>query len=103
MNLSNKYQELIMVLTNFLDGSITVDILQTFVWEVIDYFSTNEKRDLPAEEEFEKVFWHVVWQVQHMATKDHLDNGSVWKELEEALLFLKGERKLPEEYIGQRP
>lgn len=103
MNLSEKYQELIMLLTQFLNGTLASDVLQKFVWEVIDFFSTTEKRDLPPVEEFEKVFWYVVWEVQHLATEDHLEDGSAQQVLEGALTFLKGERSLPEEYIGRRP
>ncbi|HHK60956.1 MAG TPA: hypothetical protein ENJ73_04420 [Desulfobacterales bacterium] len=103
MNLSKKYQELIVLLTQFLNGTLDADVLQKFVWEIIDYFSSAEKRDLPPVEEFEKVFWYVVWEVQHLATEDHLDDGTAQRELKEALAFLKGERSFPEEYIGRRP
>ncbi|MCF6355739.1 MAG: hypothetical protein L3J26_11670 [Candidatus Polarisedimenticolaceae bacterium] len=103
MNLPEKYQELIMLLTKFLSGALAADVLQKFVWEVIDFFSTTEKRDLPPLEEFEKVFWYVIWEIQHLATEDHLEDGSARQVLEEALTFLKGDRDLPEEYIGRRP
>lgn len=103
MNLSEKYQELMTLLTQFLSDALDADVLQEFVWEVIDYFSTTEKRDLPPVEEFEKVFWYVVWQVQHLVTEDHLDDGTARKELEKALAFMKGEQCFPEEYIGRRP
>lgn len=103
MNLSEKYQELVMLLTQFLSGTLTADVLQKFVWEVIDYFSTTEKKDLPPVEKFEKVFWYVIWEVQHLATEDHLEDGTAQQVLEEALTFLKGDRRLPDEYIGRRP
>ena len=103
MNLSEKYQELIVLLTQFISGTVAADVLQTFAWEIIDFFSTTDKSDLPPEEEFEKVFWYVVWEVQHLATEDHLEDGSALQGLEEALAFLKGDRSLPEEYIGRRP
>ncbi|VAW82585.1 hypothetical protein MNBD_GAMMA13-286 [hydrothermal vent metagenome] len=103
MNLSKKYQELIMLLTQFINGTLDADVLQKFVWEVIDYFSSTEQIDLPPVEEFEKVFWYVVWEVQHLATDDHLEDGVAQRELKDALAFLKGEQNLPEECIGRRP
>ncbi len=103
MNLSEKYQELIILLTPFLNGTLAADDLQKFVWEIIDYFSSTEKKDLPPIEEFEKVFWYAVWEVQHLATEDHLEDGSAQQELKDALTFLKGERSFPKEYIGRRP
>ena len=103
MNLSEKYEELITLLTNFLSGTLAADVLQEFAWEVIDFFSTAKKRDLPPVEELERVFWYVIWEVQHLATEDHLADGSARQVLEEALAFLKEEKSLPEEYIGRRP
>ena len=103
MNLSEKYHELIVLLTKFLSGALGADVLQEFIWEVIDYFSVTEKKDLPPEEEFERVFWYVVWDVQHLATEDHLEDGVAQRELREALAFLRGELNLPEEYVGRRP
>lgn len=103
MNLTKKKHELIVLLTQFLDGDLAAYRLQKFAWEVIDYFSATEKQGLPPVAEFEKVFWYVVWEVQHLVTEDHLEDGAAKQELEEALAFLKGERNLPEEYIGRRP
>ena len=103
MDLSEKYHELISLLSQFLIGDIPADTLQAFVWEAIDYFSSADKRDLPPKEDFEKVFWYVVWEVQHLLSEDHLEDGSAQRELEEALEYLKGEQSLPEEFIGRRP
>ncbi len=103
MNLTEKYQELIVILTEFLRGAKSADVLQTFAWEMINYFSTTRKDDLPQEEKFEKVFWYVIWEVQHLVTDDHLTDGRVRQELEDALVFLKGEQSLPDDYIGRRP
>jgi hypothetical protein len=103
VNVSEKYQELTTLLAQFLKGTLSADVLRTFVWEVINFFSSTKKRNLPPVEEFEKVFWYVVWEVQHLATEDHLADGSALSVLEDALTFLKREQNLPEEYIGRRP
>lgn len=103
MNLEEKRQEFVALLSDFLNDAVSVDVLQEFVWDVINYFSTTPKRDLPPSAEFEKTFWYVIWQVQHLATEDHLSDGSAFPELKEALEYLQGGKDLPDEYVGRRP
>ena len=98
-----KKEELTSALEKFLDGNLSCGYMQEFTWDIIDHFSSSDKRKLPKEENFERVFWYAIWQVQHLATEDHISDGSAKVELKETLAYLRGELNLPDEYIGRRP
>lgn len=53
-------------------------------------------------EDSEGVFWYVIWEVQRLATEDHLDDGNAQQVLGEALTFLKEGQSLPVESIRRR-
>ena len=103
MNLEEKVRELVLVLSGFLNGSVQVDKLQTFVWEVIEYFTSTPKDALPPLADFENVFWYAIWQIQHLATDDHVADGTACRELAEVLEYLQGQKELPKDYFGRRP
>lgn len=103
MKLQQKNEELITILTNFLNGVIDAKELQSFVWEIIDYFTDTESDKLPPEEDFENVFWYTIWQIQHLCTEDHIKDGTAQKELVETIAYLKGIKQIPSYCFGHRP
>jgi len=103
MELKEKFQELLLLLTGFVSGQKSGDELQSFAWEVIEYFTDTPLNELPAEEEFEKVFWYAIWNIQHLCDDSHQDNGTAKRELSEVLAYMRGEKEIPDCCIGRRP
>jgi len=102
MDISNKQQELIAILSDFLTGTGSVNELNRFVWEVIGYFSSHPSDIGQAGKDSEKVFWYVIWQLQHLALEDTIEEN-MRRELLSSLQYLKGEKELPINYVGTRP
>ena len=103
MNLQKKRGELYNLISSFLDNQSNIKELQSFAWEVIDYFTKNPVKELPPEESFENVFWYAIWQIQHLCTEDHVMDGSAYRELKKILEYLKGTKPLPKDCFGKRP
>jgi len=103
MNLIKKKEGLIELLNGYIAGNIPCLQLQSFAWEVIDYFSSSDILELPIRQPWEREFWFSIWQITHLADHEHEKNGLTKRELEKALSYLKGETQMPSSYIGERP
>lgn len=102
MNLIEKKNELIKLISKYLNNQATLGELQEFAWEIIEYFS-NKKNELPARQDFEKEFWYTIWQIQHLADEAHEKKGITKQVFVDALDYLKKNKKIPATYIGLRP
>ncbi|MDA3798969.1 MAG: hypothetical protein PF692_07805 [Kiritimatiellae bacterium] len=100
MNLFNKLNELVSLLQRYLSGEVSIEALNEFVWEVIDFFDKSNSNDLPKQCEFEREFWYAVWQIQHLVGEEE---KLVRKEITEMLGYLTNENTMPKEYEGRRP
>ncbi len=103
MNLQSKKKELIDLLRNYLSGKATLIELNSFANDVIDYFTVTEKNQLPLSQRFEKEFWYVIWQIQHLADVEHENVGVTAREFSKALDYLEGKKKMPDNFVGKRP
>lgn len=102
MNLLEKRKELINLLERYKDKRSSLMDLQKFAEEILDFFS-DRKNKLPSKQKFEKEFWYAIWQIQHLADKNHEKEGVTLRELSNALDFLVGNKTIPSSYIGDRP
>lgn len=103
MELKNKKNQLIDMLSLYLRGKKSLDEVNSFAWEVINHFSTQDKKKLPPVEDFEKEFWYAIWQIQFIADSTHENEGVTKREFERILGFMKKERELPSQFYGSRP
>lgn len=103
MNLSAKRNELIILISGYLNNQYTLTSLQKFAWDIIDYFNVNKKTELPPYQSFEKEFWYAIWQIQHLADEEHEHEGVTKKVLTEALEYLQKKKNIPNDYEGKRP
>lgn len=97
-----KKKELITLLEGYKDKKSSLNDLQKFAEEILDFFS-DRKNKLPSKKKFEKEFWYAIWQIQHVADAEHEKEGITFQELSNALDFLVGNKKIPSSYIGDRP
>ncbi len=103
MNLVEKKNELIDLLSKYLKNQATLENLQEFSWEIIEYFSKGKKNELPGFQNFEKEFWYTIWQIQHLADEEHEKDGITKKVLLESLDYLEKKKKIPDSFVGIRP
>ncbi len=103
MKLSDKKTELINLILMCLDNKCTLESLQEFAWEIIDYFNTTKKTALPPYQDFEKEFWYTIWQIQHLADQEHEKEGITIKILIGALEYLQKKKKIPDSFVSRRP
>jgi hypothetical protein len=103
MNLDKKKKELIKLISEYLNNQNSLENLQKFSWDMIEYFSKNKKNELPPYQDFEKVFWYTIWQIQHVADEEHEKEGITKKILSDALDYLENKKSMPENFIGLRP
>jgi hypothetical protein len=100
MNLECKLNELTRLIQQFLDGSESLERLNDFVWDVIDYFSDSRSEELPPVFTSEREFWYAVWRVQHLVGEA---DDLLKEELPTILSYLRKEIQLPKECEGRRP
>lgn len=103
MDLIRKFDDLLKLLIDFKDDRASNHQLRSFAWDVIDYFTDTPSNELPAEEKFERVFWYTIWQIQHLCDESHQNDGATKRELLKTLAYMRGEKKLPENFVGRRP
>ena len=102
MDILKKKQELINLISGYLDNRVTSDDLRKFSWEMIHFFSKN-KSELPPYQDFENEFWYTIWQIQHLVDAEHEKENVTNKILLDALDYLKSKKKMPVTFIGKRP
>jgi hypothetical protein len=98
-----KKNELIELISEYLENRASLENLQLFSWEMIEYFSKSKKTELPPYQDFEQEFWYTIWQIQHLADKEHEKEGITRTVLLEALDFLKKKKEMTKSFIGLRP
>jgi len=90
------------LISKYLENKTSLETLQKFSWEMIEFFS-DKKNKLPPYHDFEKELWYAIWQIQHLADEEHEKEGMTTKVLSEALDYLKSKKKIPEAFVGTRP
>lgn len=103
VDVEEKKRELIDLITGYLAKNVTTQELLEFVWSVIDFFTFTSKKSLPKDQQNEKEFWYAIWEIQHLADTGHELDGVTEKTLKDALDYLKGIKKMPNDFIGKRP
>lgn len=103
MDLRTKRDELINLIRLFLDKKKTVKELRDFSWEMIDQFSNINEKNIPPFEEIENVLWFAVWQLQHLADEEHMNDGTLERELKTTLGYLLNQIPMPADAYGLRP
>lgn len=93
MNFNDKKLELASLIQLFLKNKKSIQDLQSYAWNSIDEFYENN----------EKVFWYAIWQIQHLASEDHLKDGTLKRELEETLKYLLNQEPFPRSFTGEYP
>ncbi|MGI8543976.1 MAG: hypothetical protein ACR2MD_10960 [Aridibacter sp.] len=94
MNLSIKHSKLIHLLSQYLDNQIGYEPLNDFAWEIIDYFTENKVSNSSLNQDSENAFWYAIWQIQHLADKEHSDEGLTKREFSDILSYLNGDKIL---------
>lgn len=100
VGLLEKKNELIYLILKYLNNEKTLQNLQEFAWETIEFFNKSE---LSPCQEFEKEFWYAIWQIQHLSDEEHEKDGVTQKALSDALDYLENKKSIPENFIGRRP
>ena len=77
MNLNDRKSELASLIDLFLKNKKSIQALQAYAWHVIDEFSDSEIAKSSKCEIGENVFWYAIWQVQHLASEDHLRDATL--------------------------
>lgn len=103
MDLLEKKNELIILIFDHCENRTSLEDLQKFAWDIIDYFNKSKKTDLPIYQKFENELWYTIWQIQHLADEEHENDGVTKKTLLEALDYLKGNKEFPKTCSGTRP
>lgn len=103
MDINKKKKELIQIISLFLSHKKSLQDLQGFAWDVIDWFVEHRNDTLPTVQENEGVFWYVIWQMQHLANKEHENDGTLLRELRNSLDYLLNRLPCPKEKFGTRP
>ena len=103
MNLDELYEQLVVLLQQFLDEEQSPELLNEFAWRIIDYFTETPEEELPPVADYERQFWYAVWQIQHLCDQDHIADGTALKELMVALSYLEGKVDMPASLVAKRP
>lgn len=101
MNLNEKFEELIKLTKKYLARQVEPAALSQFAWEVITFFSSTARENMPSEQGFEPEFWYAVWQIQHLAGES--DDSLMRSQISKTLEYLEGRQILPRECAGSRP
>jgi hypothetical protein len=102
MNFNKKKSQLINLIELFLKGEKSTIDLQNYTWNTIDDFSA-EKWDKSVDDRDENVFWFAIWQIQHLASEDHLKDGTLTRELKLTLKYLLNQMPISKTIIGRPP
>ncbi len=102
MKVYKKTIELIDLLNAYIKNEANYQTLHEFSWDVIEKYVEKDSDKAPLSNQ-EKIFWHSIWQLQHLADKEHENDGTLKREAIELLGYLSGRKQIPAELVGKRP
>ncbi len=103
MKIEKEKLELKKLIKNYIQNKASLDDLNQFAWNKIDYFATNKDVLPPYEENDEGEFWYAIWQIQHLVGEDHQKDEILKNELNNILDFFNKKKPLPKSNYGKRP
>ena len=63
----------------------------------------KDKSELPSTYDFEKEFWYAIWEINHLADKEHEKDDTTDRELKKSLDYLTHPKKMPSNLGGTQP
>ncbi len=103
MNMKTEKEKLKDLIQSYLEKKSTCEDLNRYAWEKIDYFSSNENKIPPYDEENEGEYWYAIWQIQHLADSEHEKDGILQAELSNIMEYFEKKKPLPRNFYGKRP
>lgn len=101
--IEQKSQQLVFYASRFLRGQLPHHELHLFIWDTLEEWATLSGRPLEPPAYQEKVFWHLLHQLEYWPEQQLLQNRKLKRNLQSCLRFLAGKGLRPENCVGLRP
>ena len=102
MNYSKKKLEVAFLIKQFLNRRKTINELQEYSWKIISEYSLKKQTETMIDPDG-SIFWFAVWQIQHLSDKEHLEDGTLERDLEKTLKYLLNQDPIPPGIYGIPP
>ncbi|NGX39881.1 MAG: hypothetical protein KR126chlam1_01218 [Chlamydiae bacterium] len=103
MNMEKEKTDLKKIIYGYFQKTVSLEDLNAYAWEKIQDYSKC-KASLPEyDEKLEGEYWYAIWQIQHLADSEHLDDGLLQQKLLDILAIFDKKKSLPRKFYGKRP
>nr|WP_136251502.1 hypothetical protein [Ningiella ruwaisensis] len=101
--IDEKAKQLVFYLELYWQDKVAFKEMDAFIWDVLEEWNLIKNTDCQIYTHKERVFWHIIYQVQYVGGHSLRFDESVREEMEIFNLYLKNERPCPLDVVGMRP
>jgi len=98
-----KSEQLAFFLESYWRDGIAFNEMERFIWDILEEWSTVLNTDQQMYSHKERVFWHIIYQIQFVGGHSLRHEASIRDEVQLFTLYLKGGAPCPLDVIGMRP
>ena len=98
-----KAEQLAFYLEAYWRDSVAFKEMDSFIWDTLEEWSTLNDTDCQMYTHKERVFWHVIYQVQFVGGHSLRHDSTIRDEVQLYTLYLKGSSPCPLDVVGMRP
>lgn len=101
--IDEKSRQLVFYASRFLRGQLPHNELHLFIWDTLEEWAALSNRPLSPPAYQERVFWHLLHQLEYWPEQQLLHNKKLKRNLQLCLGFLAGKGLRPQNCVGLRP
>lgn len=98
-----KAEQLAFYLESYWQDGVAFKEMDSFIWDILEEWSMLTNRDHQMYTHKERVFWHIIYQIQFVGGHSLRHDVTIRDEIQLYTLYLKGEQPCPLDVIGMRP
>jgi len=100
---NQKSKQLAFYLEAYWEDGIAYVEIDKFIWDILEEWSSVKNTERQVYSHKERVFWHLIYQVQFVGGHRLRHDESIRNELQLSAFYLKGDAVCPLDIVGMRP
>lgn len=98
-----KAKQLAFYLESYWQDGVAFKEMENFIWDILEEWSTIDDTDKQMYTHKERVFWHIIYQVQFVGGHSLRHDVAIRNEIQLYTHYLKEGKPCPLDVVGMRP
>lgn len=98
-----KAEQLAFYLESYWQDGVAFREMDNLIWDIFEEWSTINNRQQQMYTHKERVFWHIIYQIQFVGEHNLRHDAFIRDEIQQYTLYLKAGKPCPLDVIGMRP